>query len=94
MAARGAHAVEMPGPVVAMAFGRYGREDSTLVSVFANGGLDIKFIPRHNPLANGHVHTTAENVKPLEIPKKTKIFVELTQVRALCDGADWEPRCG
>lgn len=84
----------MPGPVVAMAFGRYGREDSTLVSVFANGGLDIKFIPRHNPLANGHVHTTAENVKPLEIPKKTKIFVELTQVRALCDGADWEPRCG
>lgn len=76
----GPHCAEaLPCAARAIAFGRYGREDSTLVCILSNGGLHIKFMPRNNPLVSGHVHTSVENVKPLEIPKKTKVFVELTQ---------------
>jgi len=71
--------VQLTSPAQALAFGRYGREDNTLVSVAANGSLNIKFVPRSNPLTAGHVHAAADDVRPLDIPKKTKVFVELTQ---------------
>lgn len=36
----------LPSPVTGMWFGRYGREDNTLITVTKSGALDIRILPR------------------------------------------------
>ena len=72
--------IKMEDTVSAMRFGRFGREENTLVIVTIGGALNMKILKRTahfddmetsvNPLNN-------QNMK-LNIPKKTKLFVDQT----------------
>ncbi|KAJ6224586.1 hypothetical protein RDWZM_003131 [Blomia tropicalis] len=68
--------------IIAMKFGRFGREDNTLIMVSKNGTLTVqilkrtaKFIPKDIDAIDGNRSTT--NGK-LIVPKKTKLFVDQT----------------
>ena len=68
-------------PVVGLHWGTYGREENTLISVLASGALDIKILPRS---VNLEATATSkgpppEQDIPLNVPKKTKLYVEQTQ---------------
>lgn len=67
--------------VTGMHFGPYGREENALVIAFKSGGLVIKMLQRQ---ANFDVSSVApgpppEQDIPLNVPKKTKLFVQQTQ---------------
>ena len=68
--------------VSGMKFGRYGREDSTLVMTTMSGAIIIKMLPR---LANLEVTKGAQSGPPIEqsiplkVPRKTRLYVEQTE---------------
>jgi len=67
--------------VLGMTFGVFGREEGSLVINFKHGGLSVKMLQRQANLSVS-THKPGPSVKqdiPLNIPKKTKLFVELTQ---------------
>jgi len=68
-------------PVTALYFGPYGREDSTLIAILKSGALDIKILPRLSNLETSGTKPgpPPEQDIPLDIPKKTKQYVEQTQ---------------
>lgn len=68
-------------PVTALFFGRYGREDNTLITITKAGALDIKILPRHANLevSSSAVGPPPEQDIPLQVPKKTRLYVEQTQ---------------
>eukprot|EP00603_Paraphysomonas_imperforata_P008422 CAMPEP_0114427968 /NCGR_PEP_ID=MMETSP0103-20121206/8665_1 /TAXON_ID=37642 ORGANISM="Paraphysomonas imperforata, Strain PA2" /NCGR_SAMPLE_ID=MMETSP0103 /ASSEMBLY_ACC=CAM_ASM_000201 /LENGTH=599 /DNA_ID=CAMNT_0001597133 /DNA_START=109 /DNA_END=1908 /DNA_ORIENTATION=- len=72
-------------PVHAIRFGLYGREDNTLVIVHGRGGaITIKIMRRSADMDSSGGFNLAtgpppEQDIPLQIPKKTKLFVEQTQ---------------
>eukprot|EP01061_Rhynchopus_euleeides_P042261 TRINITY_DN73780_c0_g1_i1.p1 TRINITY_DN73780_c0_g1~~TRINITY_DN73780_c0_g1_i1.p1 ORF type:complete len:599 (+),score=209.43 TRINITY_DN73780_c0_g1_i1:256-2052(+) len=74
--------VQINNVVSGMRFGRYGREDSTLVMATMSGALIIKILPR---LANLEVTKglqagpPAEQSIPLKVPRKTRLYVEQTE---------------
>eukprot|EP00878_Enallax_costatus_P007416 GHUV01007766.1.p1 GENE.GHUV01007766.1~~GHUV01007766.1.p1 ORF type:complete len:464 (+),score=128.94 GHUV01007766.1:2271-3662(+) len=71
-----------PSPVSGLCAGRYAREDNSLITVTAAGGLDIKILPR-----TANLEATAATASgpppeqdiPLDVPKKTRLYVEQTQ---------------
>lgn len=65
-------------PVSALYFGKYGREDNTLITILKNGTLDIKMLPRTANLeaSSSMVGPPVEQETPLPIPKKTKLYIE------------------
>jgi len=67
--------------VTALRFGQYGREESTLVILTKAGALDIKMLQRKANLESSAVAAgpPPEQDIPLNIPKKTKLYVEMTQ---------------
>ncbi|GFR47769.1 hypothetical protein Agub_g9536 [Astrephomene gubernaculifera] len=71
----------VPNPVTALWFGRYGREDNTLLAITKSGALDIKILPRTANLEVGAVGggPPPEQEIPLAVPKKTRLYVEQTQ---------------
>ncbi|GAX73330.1 hypothetical protein CEUSTIGMA_g784.t1 [Chlamydomonas eustigma] len=71
----------VPSPVTGLWFGRYGREDNTLIIVTKNGALEIKILPRTANLesSGGPAGPPPEQEIPLQIPKKTRLYVEQTQ---------------
>lgn len=68
-------------PVMGMRFGRFGREENTMVMTHASGALGIKILPRHAPLepVDSRGGAPPEQDVPLNVPKKTKLYVEQTQ---------------
>ncbi|KAG2451137.1 hypothetical protein HYH02_004404 [Chlamydomonas schloesseri] len=70
-----------PNPVTALWFGRYGREDNTLLAITKSGALDIKMLPRTANLEAGAIGggPPPEQEIPLAVPKKTRLYVEQTQ---------------
>eukprot|EP00798_Chlamydomonas_sp_ICE-L_P006017 gene6017-5322_t len=70
----GMHTV--PSPVTGMWFGRYGREDSTLITITKSGALDIKILPRHAILqaSSKNMGPPPEQDIPLQTPKKTRLY--------------------
>ncbi|KXZ45593.1 BBS1 protein [Gonium pectorale] len=68
-------------PVTALWFGRYGREDNTLLTITKTGMLDIKMLPRTANLEIGALGggPPPEQEIPLAVPKKTRLYVEQTQ---------------
>ena len=68
--------------VSAMTFGRLGQEDYVLVLVTVEGQLIIKILKRTADFKVDQVDTTnkpnTDQVNNLQIPKKTKVFVEQT----------------
>jgi len=71
----------IPSPVTGVWFGRYGREDNTLITVTKSGALDIKILPRTANLeaAGVGMGPPPEQDIPLQVPKKTRLYVEQTQ---------------
>lgn len=66
--------------IVAMKFGRFGREDNTLVMISKDGSLIVKILKR---MAKFTVQSTSDersigNAMRLMVPKKTKLFVDQT----------------
>lgn len=68
-------------PVAGLFFGRYAREDNTLVSILRNGSLEIKMLPRSANLEVSRAPSgpPPEQDVPLPVPQKTKLYVEQTQ---------------
>lgn len=72
-------------PIQSMKFGRFGREDNTLVVTTSSGALDIKILARAAKLDPSvasakllHEQVPEQDV-PLNIPKKTRVYVEQTK---------------
>ncbi|CAN0407445.1 BBSome complex member BBS1 isoform X1 [Lampetra fluviatilis] len=66
--------------VTSVCFGRYGREDSTLVMTTKGGGLAIKILKRTAVFEEKDATLgppVAQNIK-LNVPKKTKLYVDQT----------------
>lgn len=65
----------------AMRFGNFGREESCLMINTASGGLHAKVLSRQANLNGTSLRPgpPIEQDIPLNVPKKTKLFLELTQ---------------
>ena len=66
--------------VTGLKYGRFGREDSTLVMTTKRGGLLVKILKRSSTFEDKENHRgppLAQNSK-LNVPKKTKVFVDQT----------------
>ena len=72
-------------PIRSMKFGRFGREDNTLVITTSSGALDIKILARAAKLdpsaaaAKLLQEQVPEQDVPLNIPKKTRVYMEQTK---------------
>ena len=69
---------QVDGPVTAMQFGRFGREESTLILVTRGGGMYVKILKRTASFEEKDTVSgppPAQSIK-LNIPKKTKLFVD------------------
>ena len=70
--------LENDGPVTAMQFGRFGRDESSLILVTRAGGMYVKILKRTASFEEKDTISgppPAQSVK-LNIPKKTKLFVD------------------
>ena len=59
----------------------YGREDGSLVLNYKNGGLSVKILQRQSRLTGvggSKLGPPPEQDVALPIPKKTKLFVQMT----------------
>ena len=67
--------------VSAIRFGRFGREDHSLIICFRSGALKIKIIPRRVISGEllGHQRSRSDESNSLVIPKKTRLYIEQTQ---------------
>lgn len=72
----------MPDIVTAMQFGPYGREEASLILCSRSGALTIKMLQRQAKLdvsSGDHLGPPPEQDIPLNVPKKTKLYIEQTQ---------------
>ena len=68
--------------VTGMKFGRYGREDATLVLILKSGSIVIKMLPRTTSLEPHKAQAAGpppEQDIPLKVPKRTELYVQQTQ---------------
>lgn len=67
--------------VTAMRFGAYGRQEASLILCYKSGALTIKMLQRQAKLdvSSEPPGPPPEQDIPLEVPKKTKLYVEQTQ---------------
>ncbi|QDZ20277.1 Bardet-Biedl syndrome 1-like protein [Chloropicon primus] len=77
--------IKLKEPIRALKFGRFGREDNTLVVTTSSGSLDIKILARAAKLKPSAATSkllqeqVPEQDVPLNIPKKTRVYVEQTK---------------
>ncbi|CAG0880955.1 unnamed protein product [Cyprideis torosa] len=72
---------QTPEPVVALKFGRYGREDNTLALVTRGGSLLIKILRRTANFKTRDIPDSSTEMTTkgkLNVPKRTKLFVDQT----------------
>ncbi|CAJ0950393.1 unnamed protein product [Ranitomeya imitator] len=72
--------VSTPDIVTSLCFGRYGREDDTLIMTTRGGGLLIKILKRTAHFEDKDTTPgppTGQSIK-LNVPKKTKLYVDQT----------------
>uniref|UniRef100_A0A8C4QU40 Bardet-Biedl syndrome 1 n=1 Tax=Eptatretus burgeri TaxID=7764 RepID=A0A8C4QU40_EPTBU len=63
--------------VTGICFGRYGREENTLIMTTKGGGLVIKILKRTAVFEKDKAHVpSARQVSRLQVPKKTKLYVD------------------
>uniref|UniRef100_A0A667YJI7 BBSome complex member BBS1 n=1 Tax=Myripristis murdjan TaxID=586833 RepID=A0A667YJI7_9TELE len=73
-------AIKTPDVVSGVCFGRYGREDGTLIMSMRGGGLMVKILKRtatFDERDNAPGPPLAQSVR-LNVPKKTKLYVDQT----------------
>ncbi|XP_045711309.1 Bardet-Biedl syndrome 1 protein isoform X1 [Phyllostomus hastatus] len=66
--------------VTSLCFGRYGREDNTLIATTRGGGLMIKILKRTAVFADrgGEVGPPPAQATKLNVPRKTRLYVDQT----------------
>eukprot|EP00758_Cryptobia_borreli_P005864 Tbor_TRINITY_DN5007_c0_g1::TRINITY_DN5007_c0_g1_i1::g.14260::m.14260/K16746/BBS1; Bardet-Biedl syndrome 1 protein len=67
--------------VIAMKYGRYGREDATLVVILKSGAILLKMLPRTAKLETNSAkaaYPTEQDV-PIKIPKRTNVYIAQTE---------------
>jgi Bardet-Biedl syndrome 1 protein len=66
--------------VVSLKFGKFGREDHNLIMTTKMGGLIVKILKRTAQLNDREIHVgpPEAQMKKLDIPKKTKLYVDQT----------------
>ncbi|XP_041829644.1 Bardet-Biedl syndrome 1 protein [Melanotaenia boesemani] len=72
--------IKTPDTVTSICFGRYGREDGTLILTTKGGGLMVKILKRtavFDERDNAPGPPLAQSVR-LNVPKKTKLYVDQT----------------
>ncbi|MEJ1273543.1 dipeptidylpeptidase 3 [Cricetulus griseus] len=72
--------IHAPDAVTSLCFGRYGREDNTLIMTTRGGGLIIKILKRTAVFVEGTGETgppLAQTTK-LNVPRKTRLYVDQT----------------
>ncbi len=73
--------LQLEDVIVAMKYGRFGREDNTLVMVSRKGFLIIKILKRTAKFVSAKENIENSNQaigSKLSVPKKTKLFVDQT----------------
>jgi len=75
------HSFKVDAPVAALCYGTYGREENALIAVHGQGALTIKIWKRTVDADTVTTNTgpPPEQDIPLNVPKKTKLYVEQTQ---------------
>ena len=68
--------VPMRDIVVAMRFGRYNREDSTLVTVYLDGALEIHIIRRKADFSQKVTQAVSKSLENIKMPKMTNTYLE------------------
>mmetsp|Transcript_76152 Transcript_76152/g.174445 ORF Transcript_76152/g.174445 Transcript_76152/m.174445 type:complete len:608 (-) Transcript_76152:73-1896(-) len=74
------HVLTTSDSVVGMLYGQFGREEGALVISFASGAVGVRILQRTASLENAQADAgpPPEQDVPLDIPKKTKLYVEQT----------------
>lgn len=72
--------VRAPDAVTSLCFGRYGREDNTLIMTTRGGGLIIKILKRTAVFVEGtgEVGPPLAQTTKLSVPRKTRLYVDQT----------------
>ncbi|XP_036909195.1 Bardet-Biedl syndrome 1 protein isoform X1 [Sturnira hondurensis] len=72
--------IRTPDAVTSLCFGRYGREDNTLIVTTRGGGLMIKILKRTAVFADGggEVGPPPAQATKLNVPRKTRLYVDQT----------------
>ncbi|CAG7726909.1 unnamed protein product, partial [Allacma fusca] len=70
--------VDFTEPISALFYGQYGRESNTLVVVTQGGSLHVKILKRNADFTPQLNSDGFKNEGKLQIPKKTKLFVDQT----------------
>ncbi|TNV81162.1 hypothetical protein FGO68_gene3820 [Halteria grandinella] len=74
------HILKNEDLISGMSYGTFGREEGSLIINNKSGGISVKMLQRQANLSSTHKPgPPAEQDIPLNVPKKTKLFVELTQ---------------
>lgn len=73
--------VDVYDEVTGLRYGKFGREENTLVLALKSGALSVKILPRTVDLEKSKMPAgpPPEQDIPLQVPKKTKLYVEQTQ---------------
>jgi Bardet-Biedl syndrome 1 protein len=73
--------IKIDAIVTGMQFGVFGREEGCLIMNFKSGGLCAKILQRQADLSTSTIKPGPPPLQdvPLNVPKKTKLYVELTQ---------------
>ncbi|XP_063083640.1 Bardet-Biedl syndrome 1 protein isoform X2 [Cavia porcellus] len=72
--------IRTPDTVTSLCFGRYGREDNTLIMITRGGGLIIKILKRTAVFVEGtgEVGPPPAQAMKLNVPRKTRLYVDQT----------------
>ncbi|XP_072614556.1 BBSome complex member BBS1 isoform X4 [Vulpes vulpes] len=72
--------IRTPDVVTSLCFGRYGREDNTLIMTTRGGGLIIKILKRTAVFveARGEAGPPPAQAMKLNVPRKTRLYVDQT----------------
>ncbi|ELK13297.1 Bardet-Biedl syndrome 1 protein [Pteropus alecto] len=72
--------IRTPDAVTSLCFGRYGREDNTLIMTTRGGGLIIKILKRTAVFVEGggEVGPPLAQATKLNVPRKTRLYVDQT----------------
>ncbi|EHB13795.1 Bardet-Biedl syndrome 1 protein [Heterocephalus glaber] len=72
--------IRTPDTVTSLCFGRYGREDNTLIMTTRGGGLIIKILKRTAVFVEGtgEVGSPPAQAMKLNVPRKTRLYVDQT----------------
>ena len=75
------HTLFVEGPVIALQYGNYGREEGTLIVVHGRGALSMKILRRRVDLiaSNNDDENQVADV-PIPIPRKSKVFLEQSRI--------------